>query len=183
MTPSIPIRPSDDVVPVLSRLRRVVVPTDETGDGLALARRAATELAAEHGWELVLYDRSHERWIDTPHPSGPFAREQLDPDERSHLARQMAEIETAGVPVTAWLATVPSLTAMIDVIREVDVDGVLVPAELDDAKLMDRLLPGGRPADVVERVTDLQLPGEPPAFLVVDNSGHVTVAAYEGAES
>jgi hypothetical protein len=171
------IRPDDEAGAAVASLRRVVVPTDPRDERLARARQAALQLATEHGWEIVLYDRSHERWTDTPHPSGPVSADELDPDEWEGLARQLRDIEAAGVTATAWLATVPSLTAMIDVLQELDVDGVLLPSHLDQPKVMDRLLEGGNPAGMVERVADLHLEA-PPIFLVLDDDSRLSVEPY-----
>lgn len=179
MTESNEFRPDEDVRRVAPALHRVVVPTDADGDGMARARRAATQLASTHGWELVLYDRSNERWTDTPHPAGLVTADEIDRDERGHLARQMDDIEAAGVDVAAWLATVPALTAMIDVFQAADVDGVVVPDQLDSPKMMDRLQTGGSPDDLIARVAELQLDSSP-AFLVVHESGKITLAADRG---
>lgn len=43
--------------------------------------------------------------------------DELDASERERLVRQMRDIEAAGVHVTVWLATVPSISAMVDVIQ------------------------------------------------------------------
>lgn len=174
MTAMLDIRPDAEATTAVAALRRIVVPTDPGDERLARAREAALQLAVEHGWELVLYDRSHERWTDTPHPSGPVRADELDRDEWEHLVRQLRDIEAAGVTATAWLATVPALTAMIDVLQELAVDGVLLPAHLDQPRIMDRLLEGGDPAGMVERVSDLHL-DPPPIVLVLDDDGGLSV--------
>lgn len=138
-------------------IRCVVVPTDDESDALARARRAALQLARRHGWRIVLYDRTGERWTDTPHPVGTLAADEIDESERPHLVRQLADLEAAGVPSSAFLATVPALTAMIDVVQEIDVDAVLMPDELDKPRVMDRLQIGDGPGEMVARVAKLQL--------------------------
>lgn len=169
-----PDLPSPDADGVFASLHQVVVPTDADDDALAVARVTATRLAAEHGWSLVLYDRSDERWTDTPHPSGPLTRDQV-PDDRRHLGEQMDEIAAAGVDVTAWLSTVPSLTAVLDVVQELDVDGVVVPADADRTTLVDRLTGSSESAAQLESVVDRNV-GEPsPVFMTIDGDGNVTI--------
>lgn len=167
--------PRGDAAAVLSRLSRVVVPTDDGNDTLDRVRRAAVELAREHGWELVLYDRSRETWADHPHPKGPMSADEITSDDLDHLRHQLRDAEAAGVTATAWVSTVPSLSAMVDALQEIAVDGVLLPATFGKPNLMERLLVGGDPADTVERVAELQLPDGAPTFLVIDEDGAITV--------
>ncbi len=171
-----------DLARLLPSFGRVAVPTDADDDSLANVRRVATRLAAEHGWELVLYDRSHETWMDHPHPKGCVTVDQLDGDEWEHLRVQLRDVESAGVSVTAWLATVPSITAMVDAIQEIDIDAVLVPADPEHATLADRLLEGGDPAERLERVAHLQLGTDAPVVIAVDGDGALAVRAYEPAD-
>lgn len=176
MDPTIELSP--EAAAAVTGLRRVAVPTDADDDQLAHSRHVATRLAAEHGWELVLYDRSKETWMDHPHPRACVTADELDADEWEHLVRQLRDVEAAGVAATAWLATVPSLTAMVDVALELSLDGVVLPADLGKPKLMDRLLEGDDPAERVERVAHLQLGDDAPVFLEVDDN-RVSVRVYE----
>jgi anti-sigma factor RsiW len=162
----------------VARLRRVVVPTDGADASLARTREVALQLAREHDFDVVLYDRSDERWTDTPHPSGPFTVDQIDDERRPHLVVQLRDFAAAGVTATAWLATVPALTAMLDVLQELDVDGVLVPEHLDKPRIMDRLQVGSDTAAMVDRVAELQLPS-PPTVLVVPESGAIRITSDE----
>lgn len=177
MDPTIELSP--DASAVVDGLRRVAVPTDADDERLAHARRVATQLAAEHGWELVLYDRSKETWMDHPHPSACVSADELDTDEWEHLVRQLRDVESAGVSATAWLATVPSLTALVDVALQLGLDGVVLPDDLGKPKLMDRLLEGEDPAERTERVARLQLGTDAPVFLAVDDQNRVSVRSYE----
>lgn len=175
---AVPVEIDDAAKAAISRLRRVVVPTDEKDPALARARGVALRLATEHGFDVVLYDRSDERWTDTPHPTGPLVVDDVDDDKRPHLVRQMRDFEAAGVTTTAWLATVPTLTAMLDVLQEMDIDGVLLPEELDKPKLMDRIMGGSDVAAMIERLTELQLP-TPPIVLVIPESGAISLITTE----
>lgn len=175
-------RPDETAADVLDTLTCVVVPTTEGDEQLDAVRRIATRLASRHDWHLVLYDRSNERWTDTPHPKGPMSIDELDGDRHATLIRQMRDVVAAGVSVSAWIATVPSITAMIDVLQELAVDGVMMPRHLAEPRLMDRLLEGSDPAEMVERVADLQL-ADPPVFLAVDDDGTISVEAYDHEEA
>ena len=86
--------------------------------------------------------------------------------------------DAAGVTATAWLATVPALTAMLDVLQELDVDGVLLPDHLDNPKIMDRLQIGSDTAQMIDRVAELQMP-IPPTVLVVREDGPIVVTTYK----
>jgi hypothetical protein len=158
-----------------SRHDRVVVPTDDRSEAFGRARRAALQLARQHDWNVVLYDRSDERWTDTPHPVGVVGPDGIDPEQRPHLIRQLADFEAAGVTAGAFLATVPALTAMLDVIQEIDVDAILLPDELDEPTVMDRLQVGDGPGAMVARVAELQLDRRPTMY-AVDATGRVDIA-------
>ncbi|MFN3255275.1 MAG: hypothetical protein ACE37B_06240 [Ilumatobacter sp.] len=173
------LRISDELAEALPRIRRVAVTTGRGDDKAARVRRIATEIAADQGWEIILYDRSQERWTDHPHPTGPlraddldadgFDTSEFDTDDLDHLRVELRDIEAAGVSAAAWIATIPSLTAMIDVFQEVEIDAVLLPADPDKPRLMERLLSGDDVAETVERVTQNLVPGVNPYFLVVDD--------------
>ena len=162
----------------MSGITRMVVPTDERDDALAHTREAALSFARTFGFDVVLYDRSDERWTDTPHASGPFTAAEIDAEHRPHLPRQLRDFEAAGVRATAWLATVPALTAMLDVLQELQVDGVLLPDSLDHPKMMDRIQIGADPASMVDRVAELQMP-TPPTVFVVPTTGPTTITTYK----
>lgn len=163
---------SDAAAEALSRSRRVAVPTDSDDATLGDLRAAAIDLAVRFDLEVVLYDRSEETWMDHPHPTGLCDREAIDAERRPHLVDQVDEFAARGITTSVWIATVPSLTEIVDVAR--DVDTILVPAGNDGGKLLDRLKSDG-PAEIVERVTALNLEA-PVDVLVRHDDGSVTVA-------
>jgi hypothetical protein len=164
----------------IGELRRVAIATDESDDALARVRRVALALARTHGFEVVLYDRSHERWTDHPHPVGPVDAEEIDEHDRPHLVHQLREFTDAGVGATAWLATVPAITAMLDLFQTLEVDAVMLPEQLDDPKMADRLQTGDSPGETVQRVAGLSLE-RPPLILSVPESGPITIVEFDGA--
>lgn len=166
----------------LDEATRVAVATDESDAALARVRSIAVDLAERHHFDVVLYDRSEERWTDHPHPKGPVTADELEGGDRDHLVSQLRMFEDAGVGATAWLATVPALTAMLDVLQELDVDAVLLPQQLDEPKLMDRIQIGSSPPEMVRRVAELNL-RRPPTILAVDEAGDVSVVGAEAVSS
>lgn len=160
-------------------IRRMAIATDESDEALARVRRVALELARSHGFDVVLYDRSDERWTDTPHAKGPVTADELVGTDREHLVHQLRDFEAAGVSASAWLATVPALTAMLDVLQAIDVDAVMLPERLEEPKIMDRLQIGKTPPEMVQRIAELNMQ-RPPLVLAVAESGAVTVAEYTG---
>ena len=168
---------SEHTKDVLRTLHRVVVPTDASGEAMARARAAARRLASRYGFEVVLYDRSHESWTISPHAQDLLGVDDVDAGERPHLVAQMREFIDAGVTVWAYLAIVPSITAITDAIQEHGVDGVMVPEHLEHPKLMDRLQSThSRTADLVEHIITFETDSRPTVLVVPDQG---PVAAIE----
>jgi hypothetical protein len=178
---STPARPATTLPISTGRLRRVAIATDESDEALARVRHITLGLARTHGFEVLLYDRSNERWTDHPHPTGPLGADEIVGTEREHLVRQLREFEDAGVTAAAWLATVPALTAMLDMFQALDVDAVLLPEHLDEPKLMDRLQIGKTAPMMVRRIAELSLQ-QPPMVLSVPDDGPITVVEFDGAQ-
>ena len=157
----------------LARAGKLAIVTDADDERLAATRGLALALALEHDLDVVLYDRSEETWMDHPHPAGPCNRSDLDPRDRTHLAAQLDEFELAGVSATSWIATVPAIAEIVDVIREVDVDIVLLPDRIGHRRLFDRLR-SKRPADIVVEAAALNL--ERPVPVLVHRADTIDVA-------
>jgi hypothetical protein len=166
---SAPTAAADDALRAATKL---AVVTDDEDAHLAATRRLGAQLAARHDLDVVLYDRSQETWMDHPHPSGPCDVSELDDRAASHLAPQIEEFTALGIDAAPWIATVPTITEIVDVIRELGVDLILLPEQLDKASLIDRLR-GKQPADVVREVAALNL--ERPVPVLVDRGGTVEV--------
>lgn len=156
----------------LSGVRRLVVPTDAEDESMRHARVAAMAIAGRYGTEVVLYDRSHEHWTETPHPEGPLTADQIDPHTRGHLVAQLQEFAAAGIGASAFLATLPSISAILDVLQDVQIDAVLMPHPLGHRTWMDRLQGRGDQGAEVARVAATQL-GMHPIILEVEKSGAI----------
>lgn len=136
----------------MASVRVIVVPTDDDmSDCLAAANQAATSL--DRNITVVLYDRSSETWMDTPHPNGPYRASELG-DEHTELASQLDEIAGEGVNALAWISTVPALTDILTAVQQVGADAVMLPAEMCDQTLMDRL--HGRDSTAADVTTTLE---------------------------
>lgn len=170
---------SNQVVECLEHVSTLLVPTSDhdSGDGDAYAdtRRAALEIGRNHGLCVVLYDRSDERWTDTPNPEGPFGIDEIERDRRPHLEPQMREFADAGVEIRVWYASVPAITRILAAVQALDADAILVPESLDKPTLMDRLQPGDA-GDMVARVLDQNVE-RPVHVFVLSEDGRVEVTA------
>lgn len=139
----------------------VMVITTEDGDdsavnaNLAAARRVAAGAASSAGVPVVLYDRSGETWGDSQHPEGPLAKDAGLVKQRPHLGPQMDEVAAAGVEVRAWLSTLPTISAVITALTEVDADVVIVPQKLE-RKLLEKMLVGDSVASALRTQLERQ---------------------------
>lgn len=166
----------------LAAVRRVVVPTDADDDSLRRGREAALAIAGRYGTEVVLYDRSQEFWSETPHPKGPLRADELDPDTHGHLVAQLGEFADQGVQATAFLATLPSISAILDVLQDVEIDAVLMPHPLGHRTWMDRLRGGRDQGAEVARVAATQL-GMHPIILEVEEDGGIDRIVLDESDS
>jgi len=166
----------------LATVRRVVVPTDAEDDSMRRGRDAALAIAGRYGTEVVLYDRSQEFWSETPHPKGPLRADQLDPDTHGHLIDQLRVFADHGVTASAFLATLPSISAILDVLQDVEIDAVLMPHPLGNRTWMDRLRGGRDQGEEVARVAATQL-GMHPIILEVDEDGQIDRIVLDESDS
>lgn len=134
--------------------RGVLVITDDSDDpGLAAARAYAAELAARAAVSVILYDRSEETWADTPHPEGPLSLGDDQLQGRTELVRQMLEIREMGAEPLAWIATLPSISAVLTAIIDTKADVVAV-SESMDRKILERALVGDSVASALRNQLD-----------------------------
>lgn len=166
-------RPTEATIRAMASVRTMVVPTDADDAGYERARRAALHLAtaapAEARPTVVLHDRSDERWTDTPHPEGPFGPTEIDAERRPHLMDQIQPFCDAAVPVRAWYASVPAMTAVLTSVQTLGADAVIVPSAPESPKMMDRLQTGDDTGEQIGRVLDQQLDRTVFVFVVRDD--------------
>lgn len=152
----------------LDAVSRLVVPTDLAGvDCLDVAREAMASIAASKHFQIVLYDRSAETWMDHPHPSGPHRADELT-DDFETLAGQLRELDAAGIDAVGWISTVPSLSEIATAVEQLDADGVLLPEPSCDRTLMDRLTGTGDQNRDVAKAVHTNAPGPVVVLSVTD---------------
>ena len=152
------LRFTQEAEQALESVRILVVPTDLAGrDCVATARHAAANVAVERTLQVLLYDRSHETWMDHPHPSGPHTADVIR-DDHPGLADQLDELASAGIDARAWISTVPSRTEIITAIQATGADAVLLPDSACDTSLIERLTgrddPNAELAGTIDRQLD-----------------------------
>lgn len=130
--------------------RLLVAWVDETGE-LDHVRRAALTLAKRDRARVILYDRDAASTFSDPMPNqwaaqgargqlgDPLTDEELAKQGFEPFARMIAQARAVGVDAWGWLATEHGTGAAVDYARDHHADALLLPAELDDPSLGDRL--------------------------------------------
>lgn len=154
---------------VAAAVKLIVVPTAPDDDGFTRARHAARRIADASGCTVVLYDRSDERWTDTPDPEGPIELADVDRENRPHLVEQMQEFADAGIDVKAWYASVPAITRVLVAVQHLDADAVVVPESIESPRVMDRLQAGEDTGEQIGRVLDQNIERSVHIFVVGDD--------------
>jgi hypothetical protein len=120
----------------------VIVVTDDRDDtGGVAARGVAAELAHGTNVPVILYDRSAETWVDTPHPDGPLPPDDRRLVDRPYLRSQMQAMTDRGVEAQAWLSTVPTISDITGALTHTRADVVVVAAS-SKRKFLERTLDG-----------------------------------------
>lgn len=132
----------------------VIVVTDDRDDsGLAAARGVAAELAHRAEVPVILYDRSGETWVDTPHPEGPLPIDDRRLEDRPHLRDQMRAIAERDIDVEAWLSTVPTISGITAALTHTRADVVVVAASAK-RKILERTLDGDSISQAIAIIID-----------------------------
>jgi nucleotide-binding universal stress UspA family protein len=140
------------VVEVAEAARVVLVPVDDgTDPAWARAREVAIDLASRSSARLVLLDRADTTYADTPRVH-ELSREEAVELDRPYLVTQIDEAEAAGLSATAFQHSLPGSEALRDAIDEVHADLVVVPADLDRPRPLERTKAGDA-ADRADRAT------------------------------
>jgi nucleotide-binding universal stress UspA family protein len=120
-------------------------------DALDHVDRAAVELARRHRARLVLYDRDAASAFADPLPNqwasygerdqygDPLSDEELVRLGREPLARKVAAARRQGADAWGWLAERHGTDTMVDYARRHHADLVLLPDDLEEPGLADRL--------------------------------------------
>ena len=127
----------------------IVALVDEQRD-LGYVLDAAIEMAADApGTRLILFDASGaSRPDDRAGQTGAslYSPEELEQLERPEIARQVRDARLRGIDTWASLFPVPGLEPMMEFARSCGADVVLLPEELGDPIVLERLR-GDAPVD------------------------------------
>jgi nucleotide-binding universal stress UspA family protein len=166
-----------------ARMLVAFVGEDEALDHVA---RAGIELARRNHARIVLYDRDAASAFADPLPNqwasaderdqygDPLSDDELVRLGREPLARKVAAARREGVDAWGWLAERHGTDTMVDYAREHGADLVLLPDDLDEPGLADRLK-----RETVERAVEeaTEEPADGVAVLLVSPDGSTQLAA------
>lgn len=144
---SVTDRPADDAVPSARLLVAYVSEDDE----LDHVRDAAVALGRRDGAKVILYDRDSASAFTDPMPNqwasqaegaqfgDPLSDQELVKLGREPFARKVAAAREAGVDAWGWLASDHGTDAVVAYARDHGADLILLPADLEDPGLGERL--------------------------------------------
>ena len=140
-------RPADDAVPSARLLVAYVSEDDE----LDHVRDAAVAIGRRGGSRVILYDRDSASAFSDPMPNrwasqaegaqfgDPLSDQELVKLGREPFARKVAAARKAGVDAWGWLASDHGTGALVAYARDHGADLILLPADLEDPGLTERL--------------------------------------------
>ena len=174
-------QPADDA---LARARLLVAYVSED-EALDHVRDAATEIGRRGGARVILYDRDSASAFSDPMPNqwastaegaqfgDPLSDQELVKLGREPFARKVAAAREAGVDAWGWLASDHGTDALVAYARDHDADLILLPDDLEDPGLTERLK-GETVSKAVEEATETT-PGL--AVVLVAPDGSTELAA------
>jgi hypothetical protein len=173
-------QPADDAV----ASARLVVAYVSEDDELDHVRDAALEIG-RGGARVILYDRDSASAFADPMPNqwasqaegaqfgDPLSDQELVKLGREPFARKVAAAREAGVDAWGWLASDHGTDALVEYARGHRADVVLLPADLDDPGLAERLK--GETVEAAVEEAEESAPGL--AVVLVAPDGSTEVAA------
>jgi nucleotide-binding universal stress UspA family protein len=154
-------QPADDAM-ASARLLVAYVSEDEELDHV---RDAATEIGRRSGAKVILYDRDSASAFSDPMPNqwgsqaegaqfgDPLSDQELVKLGREPFARKVAAAREAGVDAWGWLASDHGTDAVVAYARDHGADLILLPADLEEPGLAERLK-GETVDNAVEEATE-----------------------------
>jgi nucleotide-binding universal stress UspA family protein len=166
---------------------RLLVAFVSEDDELAHVRDAAVKLAKRSGARLILYDRDVASGMGDPLPTwwsasgeedqygDPLSEAELRKLGSAPVADAVARARAGGVDAWGWLPAHRGTDQVVDYAREHDADLVLLPAELEEPGLAERLR-GQTVAKAVEEAEETEEPSDDVAVVLVDRDGSLRPA-------
>jgi nucleotide-binding universal stress UspA family protein len=164
---------------------RLLVAYVSEDDELDHVRDAAVELGAKAGARVILYDRDSASAFADPMPNqwgsqaegaqfgDPLSDQDLVKLGREPLARKVAAAREAGVDAWGWLASDHGTDALVAYARDHGADLILLPDDLEEPGLTERLK-GETVEKAVEEATEAPVG---PAVVLVASDGSTELAA------
>jgi len=130
---------------------RLLVAFVSEDDELDHVRDAAVEIGGKGGAKVILYDRDSASAFSDPMPNqwgsqaegaqfgDPLSDQELVKLGREPFARKVAAAREAGVDAWGWLASDHGTEALVAYARHHGADLILLPADLEDPGLGERL--------------------------------------------
>ena len=163
---------------------RLVVAFVGEHDEFAHVWAAAMGLAKRSSARIVFYDRDAASGWGDPLPTwwsaageraqygDPLSEAELSKLGFGVLARKVAAARAEGVDAWGWLPAEHGTNHAVDYARRHGADAVLLPAELDEPGLVDRL----RRQTVDQALQTAEEATDPPAILLVEPNGQIRPA-------
>jgi len=171
-------QPADDAV----ASARLVVAYVSEDDELDHVRDAALEIG-RGGARVILYDRDSASAFADPMPNqwgsqaegaqfnDPLSDQELVKLGREPFARKVTAAREAGVDAWGWLASDHGTDALVDYARDHRADLVLLPADLEEPGLAERLK--GETVDKAVEEAEASAPGLAVVLVAADGSTEV----------
>jgi nucleotide-binding universal stress UspA family protein len=166
---------------------RLLVAFVSEDDELAHVRKAAVEVAKRSGARLILYDRDVASGMGDPLPTwwsaageedqygDPLSEAELRKLGSAPVADAVARARAAGVDAWGWLPAQRGTDQVVDYAREHGADLVLLPAELEEPGLAERLR-GQTVSKAVEEAEETAEPSDDVAVVLVERDGSLRPA-------
>jgi nucleotide-binding universal stress UspA family protein len=166
-----------------TRKPRCIIAFTSEDEKYAAVRHAAISLARQNSARLILYDIAAGSIFTDPLPNewgsegerelfgNPLTPDDLERAGRHEVARQVNRARQMGVEAYAWLPADRGAPALAEYAAEQEADLIMVPSELEDPGMLDRL--SGRSVEGMESETEIPV-------ATVDSSGRIEYQTVAG---
>src|SRR5919201_3909374 len=175
---------TEDITADLQGSPRLLIAFMDERDEFAHVYEAAMGLAKRSGARIILYDRDAASSWGDPLPTwwsaageraqygDPLSEAELSKLGFGVLDRTVAADRAEGIDAWGWLPAEHGTNHMVAYARRHGADAVLLPAELAEQGLVDRV----RRRTVDQALQTAEEATNPPAILLVERNGHIRPA-------